>query len=259
MRLIPLGTNGFIPSYGRQTMSFLLLTRRSALLLDAGTGVSRLLEPELQKVLEPYPSLDIVLSHYHLDHVVGLSYLPAVWNRGPVRIWAPGPPFVDALPQEALQSLIRPPLFALTLEEYPTPVEILPVQSREMEWDGTRLYFRAQRHPGGSVGVRIADHLAYLTDTEVDTEDREFVSGLPLVLHEVWLNDQEAQRGESLRGHSAAGQVADWVARSGVKTLIPVHHHPGRTEEDLHRIASQLQRKGLKVWFAPEGHEYPLS
>ncbi|MGD2114802.1 MAG: MBL fold metallo-hydrolase, partial [Acidobacteriota bacterium] len=76
MRLIPLGTNGYIPTHGRQTMCFLVRFEDRALLLDAGTGVARLLEPRVRELLEGVEQLDVILSHFHLDHVIGLSYLP---------------------------------------------------------------------------------------------------------------------------------------------------------------------------------------
>src|ERR1044072_2904577 len=56
LRLVPLGTNWYIPSHGRQTMCFLLLDGDgAALLLDAGTGLARLLAPEIAALLAPAP------------------------------------------------------------------------------------------------------------------------------------------------------------------------------------------------------------
>jgi glyoxylase-like metal-dependent hydrolase (beta-lactamase superfamily II) len=124
MRLVPLGTNGYIPSQGRQSMAYLVLTDDTALLLDAGTGVARLLEPKIEAMLEGYPRLEVLLTHYHLDHVVGMSFLPGVWPTRPVRIHAPGPPLVDATPDDALCRLIHPPLFPIPLPEFPMPVEL---------------------------------------------------------------------------------------------------------------------------------------
>ena len=46
MKLAALGTAGYLPAAGRQTMSFLLATGTETLLLDAGSGVARLLELE---------------------------------------------------------------------------------------------------------------------------------------------------------------------------------------------------------------------
>ena len=46
VKLIPLGTNGFFPSLGHQAQCYMVLTEDAAIMLDAGTGVGRLLEPE---------------------------------------------------------------------------------------------------------------------------------------------------------------------------------------------------------------------
>src|SRR4051812_38085522 len=118
LAVTPLGTNGFFPTYGRQTQSYLVRRDGRPFVLDAGTGLGRLLEPALAALLQGLDRLDILLTHYHLDHTVGLSYLTAVAEKLPVRIWAPAPPLVDGDPS-ALQRLIAPLLFPLTLEQFP--------------------------------------------------------------------------------------------------------------------------------------------
>ncbi len=59
-----------------------------AIMIDAGTGVSRLVErPDLVDGIE---SLDILLSHFHLDHIAGLAYLPAIELSSRTTVWGPG-------------------------------------------------------------------------------------------------------------------------------------------------------------------------
>jgi ribonuclease BN (tRNA processing enzyme) len=259
-RLVPLGTSGYLPAAGRQTMSFLLLGESTALLLDAGTGVARLLEPTLAALLAPYPRLEVLLTHYHLDHVVGLSYLPGVWRGRPARIFAPRPPLTEGDPASALGRLIAPPLFPQTLAGLPLPVEVVPYDAGELRVGDLTLTVRAQRHPGGSAGVRVGDLVAYCTDTEADPATAELARGVPLLLHEVWLTDEEARRDEAARaGHSAAGEVADLARAAGVGRLWPVHHHPRRDRADLAALARGLAaRAGLPVEVATEGEVYEL-
>jgi glyoxylase-like metal-dependent hydrolase (beta-lactamase superfamily II) len=166
--LIPLGTNGFIPSFGRQTMSFLLVADGAALLLDAGSGAGRLLEPGVAPLLRDCELLDVVLTHYHLDHVIGLSYLPGIWRGRRVRLWAPAAPLVDAQPADALDRLFAPPLFPLRLSELPLAVEVHAYTGAELAIGPWRLRCRRQLHPGGSVALRFGDVFAYVTDTAVD-------------------------------------------------------------------------------------------
>ncbi len=75
MNGVLLGSGGWIPTSKRETCCAYLREGSHVLLIDAGTGVQRLLEqPDLLSGAE---TVDIVLTHFHLDHVVGLSYLPA--------------------------------------------------------------------------------------------------------------------------------------------------------------------------------------
>lgn len=257
MRLLPLGTNGFIPSQGRQTMSFLVREDGAALVLDAGSGLARLLEPAVRAELAGIDRLDLVLTHYHLDHVIGLSYLPGVARETSVRIFAPAPPLTAAGP-EALARLIGPPLFPVPFERWPMPVEVVPYSGPTLEVGRFRIATRAQRHPGGSAGLRLGDELAYVTDTVLDPETAVFARGVGTLLHEVWLTDEEAAREDAgATGHSAAGPVADLARRAGVRQLLPVHHHPRRTAAELETLVASLVDRaaegGVEVRLVAEG------
>ncbi len=257
MRWIPLGTNGFFPSFGRQTMSFLVLAGDEALLLDAGTGVGRLAEPALAARLGTCTGLDVLLTHYHLDHVVGLSYLRTLW-AGPLTIHAPEPPLVDAPARESLARLIGPPFFPRPLANHAPPIEVAPYTRERLTIGAFELALRRQRHDGGSVGVRLGSELAYVTDTELDESTIGFATGVHTLLHEVWWSDEEAAAaGFISNGHSWAGGVADLANRAGVRRLAPVHHHPRRGPAELERLADRLAAAAdCEVLLAAEGSEH---
>jgi ribonuclease BN (tRNA processing enzyme) len=257
MRLVPLGVNGYIPSHGRQSAAFLVLAGEAALLLDAGTGVARLLEEPILDLLEGFGSLEVVLTHYHLDHVVGLSYLPGVWPTRPVRIHAPGPPLVDTDPAEALCRLIHPPLFPVPLPEFPMPVELERLTGESAVIGGIDVRLRRQEHPGGSVGLRLGDAMAYVTDTVADRASAELAAGVDLLLHEVWF---ESGGRAAATGHSAADDVARIAVEAGVRRLMPVHHHPRSSPADLERLAEELGRlaPGIEVVLPEEGRVYEV-
>ncbi|MBR2682767.1 MAG: MBL fold metallo-hydrolase, partial [Atopobiaceae bacterium] len=67
-----LGSAGWMPKAGQETSCFLLETQEQLVMLDAGTGVANLeLVPE---VLRRHDRVSVLLSHYHVDHLVGLMY-----------------------------------------------------------------------------------------------------------------------------------------------------------------------------------------
>ncbi len=257
LRLVPLGTNGYIPTGGRHTMSFLVLGPDEALLLDAGTGVARLLEPEIRELLRPYRSLEVLLTHYHLDHVVGLVYLIGAWRNRPIRIWGPAPPLCDSGPREAIGKLLNPPLCGVPLAEFPMPVEIVELTGETARIAGMTIRLRRQDHPGGSVGVRLGDALAYVTDTAADPQTVELARGVDLLMHEVWKTDAERADGS---GHAPVGRVAALARAAGVRRLMPVHHFPGRSEEQLREIVERLaQQSGVECLLAEEGKTMTLA
>ncbi|UCF77938.1 MAG: ribonuclease Z [Candidatus Eiseniibacteriota bacterium] len=259
-RLVALGTNGFIPTFGRQTMSFLLLTPEEAILFDAGTGVARLPEPHIAELVRPYERLNIVLSHYHLDHTVGLSYLPGIWTEKPVSLFAPGEPLVEADAKQAVGKLLSPPLFPLTIDCFPSRVQLTPIEKESLSIGPHRLEVRSQTHPGGSIGMRLDDSFAYITDTAVRPETTELVQGVSLLLHEVWLTDQEAEDDpRAVSMHSFAGGVAVVAETAKVGKLMPVHHHPAKSAEQLSEIMKLLEACGsTPVVFPEEGKVYSV-
>ena len=67
MKLLLLGTSGYHPCERRQTACLML--PEAGIVLDAGTGFFRVRQHLAT------PTLDILLSHTHLDHSVGLTFV----------------------------------------------------------------------------------------------------------------------------------------------------------------------------------------
>src|SRR3569623_881759 len=79
LKLHLLGTSGYHPTERRQTACCML--PEAGIVLDAGTGFFRIRE------LLAAPTLDIFITHAHLDHVVGLTFmLSTLWQRSVERV-----------------------------------------------------------------------------------------------------------------------------------------------------------------------------
>ena len=76
MKLVFLGTAGYHPNESRHTTCVAL--PEIGIVFDAGTGLFRL--PAYLQT----PRIDILLSHAHLDHVVGLTYLLDILYQHPM-------------------------------------------------------------------------------------------------------------------------------------------------------------------------------
>ena len=248
--ILPLGTGGYFPTPRRATASVLVRGECTALLFDAGTGVGRLLEPEFARQLEGVDCLNVLLSHYHLDHVIGLTWLPKVWQSR-VRIFAPSEPLVDARAHEALSRLTTAPLFALPLDRFPCPTEVVSVTGEApLEIGEFSVHVLRQRHSGGSAGFRVDDCFAYVTDTDADERHVPFLDGVEVAFMDAFYDSDEyaatgGTPGERLDHGSNAG-VAAAARQAGVKTLGLIHINPSY---DAERCQAMLEES--RTIFAP--------
>jgi ribonuclease BN (tRNA processing enzyme) len=233
--IIPLGTGGYIPTARRATASVLVRRGCTALLFDAGTGIGRLLEPAFAAHLEGVECLNILLSHYHLDHVIGLTWLPKVWDAK-IRIYAPSHPLVDVRADDALKRLTGAPLFALPLEHYPRPPDIVAIANETpLEIGEFAVRVVRQRHAGGSAGFRVDDCFAYVTDTDADERHIPFLSGVEIAFIDAFYDSAEYHAsggGPNTRlDHGSGAGVAKIAQESGARTLGLIHINPSYDEQ----------------------------
>jgi ribonuclease BN (tRNA processing enzyme) len=165
---------------------------------------------------------------------------------------------VEATPEQALNQLLSPPLFPSTLREFTTPIEVIPIKSETLQVGTLSIKLRRQKHLGGSMGIRIADMMAYVTDTAVEQTTQTFARGVKLLLHEVYLTDAEAERDEVERSrHSYVSGVAQIARRAEVVSLMPIHHHPKRSGAEIHNLAQEMERlAGIEVFVPEEGRVF---
>ncbi len=221
MKLILLGTTGYHPCETRQTACMFL--PEHGVLLDAGTGMFRL--PRFLRTSE----LDIFLTHVHLDHVIGLTYLFSVVALHPLdRVRVHGRP-------ENLQA-VEEHLFAEPLFPKRPPMEFLPLKDMEPLPAGGRLTHFPLKHQGDSVGYRLdwpGHSMAYVTDTtaEQDADYLARIRGVDLLLHECYFSDSEADWARRT-GHSHTTPVAEVARRAGVGRLVLVHINPLAVGDD---------------------------
>lgn len=224
MRAWLLGSAGWIPTDRRETACVLVRRDTDALLLDAGTGLRRLVtDPAL---LDGVARLDVVLTHFHLDHVCGLSYVPAL----PVApaIWAPGRWLYDRPSEELLASLRCAPLSPFDPAELG---QVRELHGGEQRVGAFALLARAQPlHWAPTAGLRVADALALVTDTAYDPGSAGLARGVGHLLHEAWSTSAEPA---AVEGDSTAAQAAAVARDAAARRLTLVHLNPRVDEAAL--------------------------
>jgi len=228
MRVIFLGTGGYHPNARRQTAGALL--PELGLLFDAGTGLYRLSERLVER------NVTIALTHAHLDHVCGLTYLLAPLHTGAVRR-------LRVLGSRRTLEAVRAHLFAGAIFPVLPEAEWIAIdETAEIELPGGAILTHRPllSHPGESVAYRLRwkdpqsgqrRSLGYVTDTTVDGSYVDFIRGVDLLIHECYFPDEQRHWADTT-GHSHTSAVARLAAEAEVGRLLLTHIDPLRDGDD---------------------------
>lgn len=245
MRLHCLGTVGYHPNDTRHTSCYFL--PEAGIVLDGGTGTFRL------SSLIQTETLDILLSHAHLDHTFGLTALLDVQFQRPVkelRIWGE-----SAKIQAVREHLFHELIFPAALEADWIAIDDRP----EFQIGGATISWRQQEHPGGSVAFRLdwpdlGKRLVYATDTsgDVSASHAEWSSSADLLMHECYFRDS-AKDWALKTGHSWTSRVAEVASLCDPAKLLLTHINPLEGADDPVDIESIRRRVGGEVILARDG------
>jgi ribonuclease Z len=221
MKLVFLGTAGYHPSETRHTSCLML--PEVGVVLDAGSGMFRVRDRLGTS------TLDIFLSHAHLDHVWGISFLfDTCHGKSLERVTL----HAEAAKLTAIQThLLAHELFPAKL-----PFSAAPLTEPVPLAGGGKLTQFPLDHPGGSVGFRLdwpERSMAYITDTTArpNAPYISHIRGVDLLVHECNFPDDNEEWAEKT-GHSCLTNVLKLAKAAGVGRLILTHMDPLATDED---------------------------
>lgn len=245
--------------YGGNTACVEVRCGDHRLILDAGTGIR-----PLGRVIadEPPAAVDILFSHTHLDHVVGLPFFaPAMMAGRSIGLWA-GHLLPELTLEGALRRLMAPPLF-------PVPVDILAADLSFHDFragdllrprPGITVRTAPLPHPDGATGYRI-EHggraVAYVTDLEhrpgaIDRTVVDLVRGADLLIYDSTYDDAEFA-GRIGWGHSTWQEALRIADAGSVGQVALFHHDPGRDDAAVDRIAASAMAARPGTVAATEG------
>jgi len=257
------GTRGSLANAGPQTVRYGGNTAcvevrgedGTVLVLDAGTGIRALGER-----LVGASRIDLLLTHLHMDHIVGLGFFKPLFKPDmDVHIW--GPPSATLDMRHRLARYLSPPLFPVLIRDLPCRLTLHDVARERFAIGGFEIMADLVCHPGPTVGYRISERgvaLAYLPDHEpalatgkVPT-DADWTSGFALaddanvLIHDAQYSD--AEYGDHAGwGHSSVSHAIDFACAAGVKHLVTFHHDPSHDDDALDRIIEEAREGGEAV------------
>lgn len=280
------GTRGSIPTpgpdtarYGGNTACISIAGGNGRLvILDAGSGL-RPLGHELMKQRNGIINADILLSHTHWDHIQGLPFFkPLSARETSVCIYGAAQEGVAL--KEILGRQMDPMVFPVPLNALAASLMVVEIEEGEFETDDFNVCALRLRHPGTTLGYRLAAHsggreVAYVTDNELgpggtyevapDWRSRmvDFIAGADTLIHDAMYLDQIIQARAGW-GHSTPRQAVDLAREGRCRRLILFHHEPEHDDDALDRLVAETidyaarVAPGLIVEAAVEGLRFSL-
>ena len=227
-------------------------------ILDAGTGLR-----ELGRNLLNGPALDadILLSHTHLDHIIGVPFFrPLYQARHRFRLWA-GHLLPDGDLMDALCKMMAAPLFPIPPAAFDA-CECRDFHAGETLEPRSGIIVRtaALNHPNNATGYRI-EHagrsICYVTDTEHRPGERDAaVIGLArdadIMIYDSTYTDEEYASFVGW-GHSTWQEGVRLADAAGVKRLVIFHHDPSHDDGFMDEVAAQAHAARPGTLVAREG------
>ena len=229
--------------FGGATSCYLVQAGEETLFLDGGSG---LVGAPTEFPRDPV----ILLSHLHLDHLLGLGMYPRLVRKGAgTQIYVPVPEGEDA--NGLLNRLYSPPFWPLALSGYAGNVSVKPLRL-PLSLGDVLVEGMPGSHPDGCVILKVSfrgKSLVYMTDYEHsgrrESATEAFVRGADLLLFDGQYTESEYP-GKKGFGHSTAGEGIRLMEACGVKRLLIIHHDPGSTDAELSRREAALSRSDVR-------------
>jgi ribonuclease Z len=240
LRLVFLGVGGWIsnPRLGH-TSILVVSSKRRAILLDAGEGVSKSLYDQGFRIGD----LDaVIVTHMHGDHVLGLPTLVMLaknYEKSKLKV---------VVHSAHLDNTKR--LLDLVGVDYEGVLDILNVKPGQVVYIGEfKLTFEETCHTQPTIAIRVETEeacIVYSSDTAPCESIVEFSRTCRVLVHEASGYDPSAH----FYGHSTVDDAIDIAERAGVEKLIIVHYYlekpPIRTQRPL-RVNVYLAHPGEEI------------
>lgn len=245
------------------------------LILDLGSG-ARPLGNRIMSGGHPgkRPVYNVLLSHPHWDHIMGLPFFTPVYIPGHTLRIHGG----HAELEHALRRQHSAPNFPVDFSQLASRVEFVTLEpGQTYRIAGAEVQLMRQHHSGDSYGYRVTQSgrtFVYSTDSEHKIEDAadaypfvDFFRGADLVIFDAMYSLADAYTIREDWGHSSNLVAVELCHRAGVKQLCLFHHDPNADDATIAELLSDtvkyetLSRDGaspLDVIAAYDGLEIEL-
>lgn len=280
--------------FGGNTTCLELRYGQHVLIVDAGSGIMSLGDELVREwrglPVSERPSLTVLFTHAHHDHICGLPFFAPLFEQG-LEIHLLGPDFAGLRFEEILAGYMRSPYFPVDFHDLPSHRHLRSIgDGTVLTWPGGGTgpaVWESIAHPAHDVLAVEVQHarmhpregtlmyrvraggrsLVFATDVEVGERGEEsvqrfirFARGADVLVHDAQYSEDDYAGSSPHRGygHSTPRMAARVAQAAEVGRLVLFHHDPAYADADITALERDARRLFPETVAAREGSEILL-
>lgn len=252
------GARGSMPVHGKEfqefggaTSCFVVKNGTYALMVDCGSGFY-----QAREILADCVRVDIVLTHLHYDHLIGLLGYGALPKGAKVCFYGT---FDRWFGSETIKEFFREPYWPVVPDIGPC-ISVESPGSIELT-GGLLLSFFPSTHPNQANICRLETKdfvLGMAFDYEhLEEPPKAFLEGCDLLIYDGMYTEEEYKLHKGW-GHSCWQEGCRLAKQYGIPKLLITHHGTERTDEQLRAMEEEARGRFPGISFARMGGKMKL-
>ncbi len=235
--------------YGGETSCYIFKKDDYALIVDCGTGLQR-----GRDILDDCKRIDIVLTHVHYDHIIGLLDW-SIFPKGAQLTFYGN--FNEWLGEKTISELFRAPFWPVDLSQG-TNISVDRYFEYKLRPD-VSVTFYPSSHPNGAniLVLKInGKKICIMADCEnPDDLPLSVLRECDMLMYDGMYEEQYYNEHMGW-GHSTWESGVALAQKAKVKRLVITHHNPRNSDEKLHGLELEAQNRFPSTTFAKAGDRY---
>ena len=253
--------------FGVNTSCMSVVMSGRTIILDAGTGLVQFGNEIIKSAHDVKFPLDILLSHLHLDHIIGLTVFNPVWGSDTgIRVYT-GSRDDRPLKQQVFGGFV-PPYWPTSMIEKANAECILLDDDISFNLGPIKVTPFIASHPDYTHSFHLTDGrqtLVHLLDSEIKILDKtrydklvKYCTDADIVVFDAAYSPVDYHNKKGW-GHSTIEDGFKLAELSNCKQMVFSHYGFEYSDEDLKSLEALAKSRGEKFIFARDGMELHLT